>query len=96
MSAADWKCGDLALCIREWECRCGHPQCQDARPRKEEILRVVGTSLFKRHLYLGFEGKPGNMFWDHLGFRKITPDNRAADDDAWVEQLQHFRRGLPA
>ena len=86
--SADWKAGDLAVCIVDgWFLGCRHS------PRKEEILRVNSTGQFGSiGIVLGFDGKPDDHRWAASGFRRIKPDTTPADDSAWLESLAFLRR----
>lgn len=98
MSGADWKAGDLAVCIVDRWCPCGRPQCgvNAISPQKEELLCVAGVSMCDGQFFLSFKGKQQGMFWHAIAFRKVKPDTEPAVDEEWVQQLQHLRRKVPA
>ncbi|EPR09909.1 hypothetical protein M527_07230 [Sphingobium indicum IP26] len=84
-----WNTGDLAVCIRaNWG------EAVPESPKVDDLLRVKQVCM--NGLFLHFEGKPSHLCWESCAFRKVVPDNRAAVDEEWVEQLQHLRRKEPA
>lgn len=96
--SADWNTGDLAVCIVDRWCPCGRADCKinGEAPKKEELLRVEQITSCGDHLFLIFRHKPQHLAWSYLGFRKVKPDTEPAADEAWVDQLQHMRRKVPA
>lgn len=88
-SAEDWQAGDLAICIADnWT------EALPENPKKDDLLRVRFVCADNR--YLHFESKPDRFHWQAIAFRKVRPDTEPAADEAWVDQLQHMRRKVPA
>lgn len=95
--SADWKAGDLAVCIVDRWCHCGKVDCgiNALAPKKEELLRVDQVCIRGDHCFLHFKAKGEQYAWSHVAFRKVKPDTEPAADEAWVEQLKHLRRKVP-
>lgn len=88
-STEDWKPGDLAICINGvW------PVANDANPKEGDLVRVRHVCM--AGLFLHFEGKPDDRHWMAVHFRKAERDTAPADDEAWIGDLQRFRRKLDA
>ncbi|MFB0875499.1 MULTISPECIES: hypothetical protein [unclassified Sphingobium] len=85
----DWQAGDLAVCLGVKD------GVGDAiEPTEGDLLRVKHVCM--GGLFLHFDGKPDNRHWLAAYFRKVKPDTEPAADEAWVEQLKHLRRKVPA
>ncbi|BBF70227.1 hypothetical protein [Sphingomonas bisphenolicum] len=88
-SSEDWQPGDLAVCLGI------EGGMKDAiEPAQGDVLRV--SRICMGGLFLHFEGKPDTRHWLAAFFRKVKPDTEPAADEEWVEQLQRFRRKVPA
>ncbi len=88
-STEEWTPGDLAVCIDDrWADQ------HVSNPREGDYLRVRHVCM--AGLFLHFEGKPENRHWLAAKFRKVKPDTEPAADEQWVEQLERFRKKVPA
>lgn len=94
----EWQAGDLAVCIVDRWCPCGRGDCRinAVAPKKEELLRVDQVVISNDHCFLHFRRKGDMNAWSHVAFRKVKPDTEPAADEAWVDQLKHLRRQVPA
>ena len=84
----DWQIGDLAECIAD-----GFVDSDEIDPKKGDVLRVsdvcegINPKYNVRFIGLRFESKPQHRGWDNRGFRKIRPEQKAADQ-SWSEWLR--------